>query len=193
VAPCVGVFLTTRYIMWVQLANKTGALICLTSPQLQHFNGRDDLRKQRGAGHVSQFYACMGENFRSLIIQRINYPNKKKKKELRKRNMPIERPLLVPNFASRGVSRGHRNGSPRVLTSVSQTGAATFHSNSPPIILMRLSAPRSKTNTSQKNFAEPGIEPGTSGSVARKFDQLEIVHVTLSKTYKLIVSPSTHT
>jgi hypothetical protein len=34
---------------------------------------------------------------------------------------------LVPTFADREVLPGQRNGSPRPLMSVFQTGAATFH------------------------------------------------------------------
>jgi hypothetical protein len=42
---------------------------------------------------------------------------------------PSDRRLLaklVPTFVDRGVSRGHRNGSPRPLISVFKTGATTF-------------------------------------------------------------------
>jgi hypothetical protein len=45
-----------------------------------------------------------------------------------------------------------------------------FHSNSFSVILTRLSGPRSRPTTSQKNFVAPGIEPGISESVARNFD-----------------------
>ena len=57
---------------------------------------------------------------------------------------------LVPTFADRGVSRGHRNGSPRSLISVFWTGAATFYSSSSSVDLTRLSGPRSRPTTTQK-------------------------------------------
>jgi hypothetical protein len=39
------------------------------------------------------------------------------------------------------------------------------------IDLTRLSGPRSRPTTTQKNLVAPGIEPGTSVSVARNSDQ----------------------
>ena len=78
---------------------------------------------------------------------------------------------LVPTFAGRGVSR---NGSPGPLNSVFQTwGRYFFYSSSSSIDLRRLtrlSRPRSRPTTTQKNLAVPGIEPGTSVSVARNSD-----------------------
>jgi len=56
----------------------------------------------------------------------------------------------VPTFADRGVSRGQRNGSPRLLISVFWTGAATFYSSSCSIDFTRLSGPRSRPTTTQK-------------------------------------------
>jgi hypothetical protein len=72
---------------------------------------------------------------------------------------------LVPTFADRGVSRGQRNDSPR-------PGSATYLSGSSsidPAGLTRLSGPRSRPTATQKNLA-PGIEPGTSVTVARHAD-----------------------
>jgi hypothetical protein len=42
-----------------------------------------------------------------------------------------------------------------------------FHSSSSSVILMRLSGPRSRPTTSQKNLVAPEIESGTSLSLAR--------------------------
>jgi hypothetical protein len=67
------------------------------------------------------------------------------------------------------VSRGQRNGYLRRILGF-WTGAATFPSSSSSIVVMRLSGPRSRSTTSQKNPVAPGIESGTSGSVARNSD-----------------------
>src|SRR5215475_14008791 len=45
-----------------------------------------------------------------------------------------------------------------------------FHSSSSSVDLTRLSGPRSRPTTTQKNLAAPGIEPETSASVARNSD-----------------------
>jgi hypothetical protein len=45
-----------------------------------------------------------------------------------------------------------------------------FYLSSSSVILMRLSGPRSRPTISQNNPVGLGIEPGTSGSVARNCD-----------------------
>jgi hypothetical protein len=57
-------------------------------------------------------------------------------------------------------------GSPRSLISLSRTGPLLFHSISFSFIVMRLSGLRSRSTTFEK-MVPPGIEPGTSASVAR--------------------------
>jgi hypothetical protein len=59
---------------------------------------------------------------------------------------------------------------PRSLISVYYTGAATFLSSSSSFILTRAEWTPFQTHCYSENVAAPGIEPGTSGSAARKSD-----------------------
>ena len=64
-------------------------------------------------------------------------------------------------LADRGVSRGQRNGSPQPVISVFQTWSRYFfHSSSSSIDLTRLSGPRSRPTTNQKNWQRRGSNPG---------------------------------
>src|SRR5215469_10037536 len=103
---------------------------------------------------------------------------KKKKNSMavvRERTIPTEQPPpvgdLVPTFADRGVSRGQRNGSPPPAVNLfSRPEPLLFYSSSSSVDLPRLSGPRSRPTTTQKNLAAPGIEPETSVSVAKNSD-----------------------
>jgi hypothetical protein len=58
----------------------------------------------------------------------------------------------------------------RSLISVFSTGAATFLSSSSSFILTRADRTPLQTHCYSENLAAPGIEPGTSGSAARRSD-----------------------
>jgi hypothetical protein len=89
---------------------------------------------------------------------------------------------LVTTVVGRGVSRGQRNGPPLPLISgfylpetyinmlLGSRVRPVRDVDSSSVILTRLSGPRSRPATSQKNRVAPGIEPGAFGSVARKSD-----------------------
>src|SRR5215475_12847784 len=77
---------------------------------------------------------------------------------------------LVPTFADRGVSRGQRNESHGRKSLFSRPEPLLFYSSSSSVDLTRLSGPRSRPTTTQKNLVAPGIEPETSVSVARNSD-----------------------
>src|SRR5215469_15409382 len=97
---------------------------------------------------------------------------------VRERTIPTERPPpvseVVPTFADRGVSRGQRNGSPPAVNlCFVDRSRYFFYSSSSSVNLQRLtrlSGPRSRPTTTQKNLVAPGIETGTSVSVARNSD-----------------------
>jgi hypothetical protein len=59
---------------------------------------------------------------------------------------------------------------PQSLISVFYTGAATFLSSSSSFILTRDEWTSFQTHCYSENLAASGIEPGTSGSAARKSD-----------------------
>jgi hypothetical protein len=81
------------------------------------------------------------------------------------------------------VSRGQRNGSPRPYSRFSRPEELLFPSSSSSIVLTKLSGPRSRHTTSHKKLVEPGIELGTSGSVARNSD-----HQTTEAVYFLLLN-----
>jgi hypothetical protein len=61
-----------------------------------------------------------------------------------------------------------------------------LHFSSSSVILTRLSGPRSRTTTSQKNLVAAGIEPGTLTSVAKNLDHYTIYNIVyIFKTVKL--------
>jgi hypothetical protein len=60
--------------------------------------------------------------------------------------------------------------SPRSLISVFYTGAATFLLSSSSFILTRAEWTPLQTHSYSGKLVGPGIEPGTSGSAARKSD-----------------------
>jgi hypothetical protein len=74
---------------------------------------------------------------------------------------------LLPTSAVRGVSRGHRNGSPRLLISVFYTGAAIFSFEQLLNYPYEAEWVPSQAQEFSENVVAPGVEPGTSGSVAR--------------------------
>jgi hypothetical protein len=57
------------------------------------------------------------------------------------------------------MSRGQRNGSLQPYSRLSILEPLLFISNSSSVVLTRLSGPRSRPTTSQKNPVVPGIEP----------------------------------
>jgi hypothetical protein len=77
---------------------------------------------------------------------------------------------LVPTFADRGVWRGQRNGFPRPYSRFSRPEPLPFLPSRSSIVLTSLSGPSSRPTTSPKILVAQGIEPGTSGSVARNSD-----------------------
>jgi hypothetical protein len=62
-----------------------------------------------------------------------------------------------------------------------------FLPSSSSIVLTRLSGPRSKTHYFSENLVAPGIEPGTSGSIARNSDHYitEVVLYILETYHKI--------
>src|SRR5215510_13445563 len=100
---------------------------------------------------------------------------------VRERTIPTERPPPVgevsPTFADRGVSRGQRNGSPRPLISFLDRSRYFFCSSSSSVDLTRLSGPRSRPTTTQKNLVAPGIEPETSVYVARNSEAVIYIYI----------------
>jgi hypothetical protein len=80
------------------------------------------------------------------------------------RTISIERPPLVgeisANFCGYRVPRGQRHRSLRPYSRFSRPEPLLFLSNSFSTVLTRLSGPRSRPTTFQKNLLAPGIEPG---------------------------------
>jgi hypothetical protein len=72
----------------------------------------------------------------------------------------LKRPKLVPTFVDR-VPRSQRDGSQRPYSRLSRPEALLFLPSSSSVVLTRLSGPRSRPTTSQKNLVAPGIEPET--------------------------------
>jgi hypothetical protein len=77
---------------------------------------------------------------------------------------------LVPNFAGTACCMVSATNSHGHYSGFSRPEPLLFHSSSSSIVLTRLSGPCSRPPTSQKNLVEPGIEPGTSVSVATNSD-----------------------
>jgi hypothetical protein len=73
---------------------------------------------------------------------------------------------LVQIFADRGVAWSAQ----RIPTAVNLDFLQPEPSSSS-VILMRLNGPRSRPTTFLEKLVAQGIEPGTSGSVARNADQ----------------------
>jgi hypothetical protein len=77
---------------------------------------------------------------------------------------------LVQTFVDRGVSRGQRGGSPTVVNlSFLDRSRYFFFQVAPHLSSQGLSGPLSKL-CYLENLAAVGIEPGTSGTVARNSD-----------------------
>src|SRR5215510_10155041 len=92
----------------------------------------------------------------------------------RERTIPTERPPPVGEVSANFCGyRGVTWSAQRVPTAVnlfSRPEPLLFYSSSSSVDLTRLtrlSGPRSTPTTTQKNLVAPGIEPETSGSVAR--------------------------
>jgi hypothetical protein len=66
---------------------------------------------------------------------------------------------LEPTFTDRGVSRGQCDRSLRSYSWFYRPEPLPFLSSSSSIVLTRLSGPRSRPTTSQKNLVAPGLEP----------------------------------
>jgi hypothetical protein len=81
--------------------------------------------------------------------------------------------------------RGKLNGYPIAIISFSRPEPLLFLPSSSSIVLTRLSGPRCRPTTSQKDLVVPAIEPGTSGSVARNSDHYTTDAVILSSSYAL--------
>jgi hypothetical protein len=91
--------------------------------------------------------------------------------------MPTKRPPLlgevIPTFADRGCCVVSATDPPgRILGLLDRSRYYFFQvvSQLYSRVLTRLSGPRSRTTASQKIWKRPGIEPRTSGSVARNSD-----------------------
>jgi hypothetical protein len=78
--------------------------------------------------------------------------------------------FLVPTLVDRGCRVVRATNPHGRLFLFSRPKPILFHSSSSSIILTRLSGPRLRPTTSQKYLVAPGIEPVTSGSVARNSD-----------------------
>jgi hypothetical protein len=96
----------------------------------------------------------------------------------------------MPTFVNRGVSRGYSGGppSPRSLITVFWTGAVTFLSNGPSLILTRLSETHFRPTVTQ-NLVALGIEPEISGAEATNcaLDHRGIMHKYISSNYYAIL------
>ena len=104
-----------------------------------------------------------------------NYKKKTSVALVRERTIPTERPPPVGEVSANFCGqRGVTWSAQRVPTAVNlcflDRSRYFFYSSSSSIDLTRLSGPRSRHTTSQKNLVAPGIEPGTSVSVARNAD-----------------------
>jgi hypothetical protein len=77
------------------------------------------------------------------------------------------RRILAPAFADRGVSRGQSGDIPRMLTSVFYIGAPTFSFKLRPMYTQDTDWTPFQTNSYSENIVVSGIEPSTSGSIAR--------------------------
>jgi hypothetical protein len=84
------------------------------------------------------------------------------------------------------VSRGQRNGFPRPYSRISRPEPLPFLQSSSSIILTRLSGPRSRPTTFQKNLVAQGVESGTPGSVARNSDHQTTEAVTFNRLHAVI-------
>src|SRR5215468_7523881 len=109
------------------------------------------------------------ENIRYIIIKKNSVA------VVRERTIPTERPPPVGEVSanlwriegSHVVSATGPHGRKSLF---SRPESLLFHSSSSSVDLTRLSGPRSRPTTTQKNLAAPGIEPETSASVARNSD-----------------------
>jgi hypothetical protein len=129
--------------------------------------------------NVTQSFTAIGEPFQrskwtDTSKHRSKHTNKKRKPvvfspQANYTDWAIDngRRNLVPTFSDRGVPRDQGNGSPPPLNSIFYTEAATLHSSSTSVILMRMRGPRSRPTASQRNVVATGIEHGTTMSVAR--------------------------
>jgi hypothetical protein len=92
---------------------------------------------------------------------------------------------LVPTFADRGVSLGQRGGSLMVVHLSFLVRSRYFSSSSSAFILTRAEWIPFQTHCYSQNLAASGIEPGTSGLVAKKYDHktTEAVLVTYYLVY----------
>ena len=93
---------------------------------------------------------------------------------VRERTIPTERPPPVGEVSANFCGqRGVALSAQRVKLCFLDLEPLLFYSSSSSIDLRRLtrlSRPRSRPTTTQKNLVVPGIEPGTSVSVARNSD-----------------------
>src|SRR5215510_5488426 len=93
----------------------------------------------------------------------------------RERTLPTERPPPVDEVSANLCGyRGVTWSAQRIPTAVNlcflDRSRYFFYSSSSSVDLTRLSGPRSRPTTTQKNLVAPGIEPETSVSVARNSD-----------------------
>jgi hypothetical protein len=77
---------------------------------------------------------------------------------------------LVPTLGIEGVTWSAQQIPVAVNLGFLDPEPLLFYSGSSLVILTRLSGPRSRHTTSEKNLVAPGMEPGISGSVARNPD-----------------------
>ena len=113
---------------------------------------------------------------------------------VRERTIPTERPPPVGEVSANFCGqRGVAWSAQRVPTAVKlcflDLEPLHFYSSSSSIDLRRLtrlSRHRSRPTTTQKNLAVPGIEPGTSVSVARNSDHQTTEAVIILRNYRKI-------
>src|SRR5215510_803473 len=77
---------------------------------------------------------------------------------------------LVPTFADKGCHVVSATGPHGRYSLFSRPEPLLLYSSSSSVNLTRLSGPRSRPTTAQKNLVAPGIEPETSVSVVRNSD-----------------------
>src|SRR5215468_10244074 len=130
---------------------------------------------------MSTMHGHTNIKYQLLFIQRLLNMSKLKKNSVavvRERTIPTERPPPVGEVSANlwRIEGSHvvsATGPHGRISLFSRPESLLFHASSSSVDLTRLtrlSGPRSRPTTTQKNLAAPGIEPETSASVARNSD-----------------------
>jgi hypothetical protein len=114
-------------------------------------------------GNVKYIF-CLQFSSESFAFSNATYNKKNNKKKLLGLSPRAHyTDLFVGEFSAHlrgyGVPRGQRDGSPTAVISVSRPEPLLFLPSSSSVVLTRLSGPRSRPTTSQKNLVAPGTEP----------------------------------